>query len=1519
MIRRKECLWQAVGGSLVLLGAVLGSSHALAAPRPVAAKRCGPGRYVVKGRALLKAGAPNGEDAVTLRVPGEAEEAPPTIAVASGCPEAPVTLEPKKGGTRVRARLSGCTSVAGEIAFRGRIDASCRIMRGQLQVRRVVRTAGKRGAVRRRFKAELNGGFMGSVLGGVSARHGTASFPLQDMQVFLVKRSKRTPSVPSVQSDDRGRFTLAGKTGEYDVCASGGAFPLTCNPEPVRFGPYLPDDAMLRDIEIPVAGSAVHGRVLLADGSPCYHAANPLDGGVVARVSRDATSVTADSSASYLLPDVPGPGSYTLRATCGAAQVEQAVAVGPEELAGTRGLELTIPNTPPEIGLLSASQNGQGVQKPPAGATVDVAADVVDPDGDALHYAWIDDNGGVTPVDAPAARWTMQSVPAQNTLNLLVADGKGGYATRQLVLRAGVPFTRFTGTVKEPDGTPLANATVTVGDQVTQTDESGHFRLKVADAPDHVLSVKAPGHAPYAKPFDGDAAGLDIMLGAARQFTVDAGADIDVMDGPDGSTLRVRAGALVDAAGNPATGPLTVEVYTYDGTKGEFPGDGLGERDGQLAGMQLQTCLWLAVTDASGRRFNLAPGQRAELSFKMPATVLKDPPATIALVRFDDAAGRWVEDGIARLHGDRYVAQVTHLGSAGITFFNGGACLRIEADDNSLERPFWLRITDPTNNTSGTVFVTQKLTPFFGLRANTFHRVEVMPKSNPSRVIQMPMVKTAGNVSGPFKPPFPYSTCKGVALKAKLPSKSWLTRKGFGSEQSAQDYYKQIGATPAKDTFAKWLAANGFAQGFRANDVVFFNPNELGLGRRVNCTMTSGGQPTVACYNTKFGEVGGNVDEMLHDTADLIAPGDSVAMEFSPGGLRPDRNVKYFIYGPDGKLKTKTAFDTEGYVKYVPNVCNHCHNGGIWDGLGRFVALDPHEYQYQSSGPYTLENQQERFRQLNEMISYALRHTGPAWDLIDSIYPGSPGVPLGVHAPGTKARPAPVPEGWRSAPDIYTKIVKPACRTCHMNQSSVLDFAGLNDHAFLALGALYAVGGDRNDMPNAMAPALRLWRSTDPFLPDVFYNFINGDFCGGENFPCNGHPTIAIITPTENGQLHYGGKNGVHFSAQASDPEDGTNVSVKWLDEAGTVIGTGPTFDKVYPAPGVQRVRAIATDSFGTPSVAGEVTFVLTNTAPTLTVSKPFVGQKLVTDTNHQFEAYTFDPNEPFLEVPCNRIEWRSSAPSDAPITVGCKPVFHFFEPGTRTLTVKATDTQGASVTRTRTVNVELKVTAPPQVTVSSPTSGQTFGVDESVPLAAAVTDPAGGQPVAQWSVFLPDLTELPIGAGNTLSWTPSATLGPVCQTVDVTLRAHVEAPFRGGDDAFAKIIIKGPGCQTPQVIITSPMEGDREFFVTEQIPLAADVIDPTAPPPASDGAGTDASDTVGGKLAVRWSVKNADDGTPEIFLGEGNPLLWTPSATLSPGCRASLYILIARASNAAGETTAFRQVTVGDFGHNCD
>jgi hypothetical protein len=84
----------------------------------------------------------------------------------------------------------------------------------------------------------------------------------------------------------------------------------------------------------------------------------------------------------------------------------------------------------------------------------------------------------------------------------------------------------------------------------------------------------------------------------------------------------------------------------------------------------------------------------------------------------------------------------------------------------------------------------------------------------------------------------------------------------------------------------------------------------------------------------------------------------------------------------------------------VPTVCGYCHNNRDYVDLnGQFVTLDPFEYRFMPSGPYSLDSQQERLRQLNEMIAFAQRHSGAAWELMDSIYPGTPSAPLGVHTP----------------------------------------------------------------------------------------------------------------------------------------------------------------------------------------------------------------------------------------------------------------------------------------------------------------------------------------------------------------------------------------------------------------------------------------------------------------------------------------------------------------------------------------
>jgi hypothetical protein len=204
----------------------------------------------------------------------------------------------------------------------------------------------------------------------------------------------------------------------------------------------------------------------------------------------------------------------------------------------------------------------------------------------------------------------------------------------------------------------------------------------------------------------------------------------------------------------------------------------------------------------------------------------------------------------------------------------------------------------------------------------------------------------------------------------------------------------------------------------------------------------------------------------------------------------------------------------------------------------------------------------------------------------------------------------------------------------------------------------------------------------------------------------------------------------------------------------------------------------------------------------------------------------------------------------------------------------------------------------PPRLTISSPVTGQVYGYDEAVPLTAVVVDSSGENPVAQWSVTAPDQTYVAIGTGNTLSWTPSSILPPICHASDVGLKALVKTS-RGVDVMFATITVQGAPCATPRVIITSPTVNDGVFQVDELVTLSADVVDPSQP-----------NDTAGGQPLVRWSVKFPFNG-PEVPIATGNPLQWRPSDQLPLGCATGTYVVIARVSNAAGETAVSREVYI--------
>jgi hypothetical protein len=245
------------------------------------------------------------------------------------------------------------------------------------------------------------------------------------------------------------------------------------------------------------------------------------------------------------------------------------------------------------------------------------------------------------------------------------------------------------------------------------------------------------------------------------------------------------------------------------------------------------------------------------------------------------------------------------------------------------------------------------------------------------------------------------------------------------------------------------------------------------------------------------------------------------------------------------------------------------------------------------------------------------------------------------------------------------------------------------------------------EMPNAMAPQLRLFRSTNPFLPDVFNTFFNGHLCRYNGiWAPSSPPTVTITSPADQSHHLYGTVKGVHFTATASDP-DGTAVTIMWLDQAGNTIGFGTSIDKVFPAS-------------GTPSRTAETTIYLDNSPPNLNIVLPLAIGDFYRSVPYSVQATVFDSNG---DVKCDDVVWESDFYSPKK---GCEPFpYAYYTLGQHTYTVHVTDPAGATVTKTRTVNVvEAPPHSPPVVAIFQPLSGAVLDPFATTELGATLGDP---------------------------------------------------------------------------------------------------------------------------------------------------------------------------------------------------
>ncbi len=364
----------------------------------------------------------------------------------------------------------------------------------------------------------------------------------------------------------------------------------------------------------------------------------------------------------------------------------------------------------------------------------------------------------------------------------------------------------------------------------------------------------------------------------------------------------------------------------------------------------------------------------------------------------------------------------------------------------------------------------------------------------------------------------------------------------INSQTYAQAYYAAIDPANAKDTLAKWKAANGFGNSATGSEVqaVFGDIRDLGYGRYVTGRKNSDGTIAILVDNylvwtaAGYGYSSLNLDAAVaRDQRWYIGTN---AIEFSPGPSGGAPFAKYFNFDPvSGARMLAADLDGRG-IKAMPGICIGCHGGrgdpltpadvsgkqlfpvvgdpasGVrGDVKGKLHFLEPDTFGFSTLPSYTRTSQEAAIKTLNKWVlcTYPLplaasgvpvthaedtcrtpapldEWQGGAADVLKAAY-GGDGMPNASYADTY------VPASWVAAgqTSLYQNVVQPACRMCHIlrgtGQQSDIDFSTFATFQSAA-DEIKAHMIDRGSMPMTKVLYGRHWAT--PSMYNDLYGFL---------------------------------------------------------------------------------------------------------------------------------------------------------------------------------------------------------------------------------------------------------------------------------------------------------------------------------------------------------------------------------------------------------------------------------------------
>ncbi len=230
----------------------------------------------------------------------------------------------------------------------------------------------------------------------------------------------------------------------------------------------------------------------------------------------------------------------------------------------------------------------------------------------------------------------------------------------------------ISGVVSDQDGSPVSGALASAGGRTTTSNEQGYFVLTDVPAGDTLLGVSATGHMStfrvLAVAADGSTHYADILLIEVETATVDGAAGGTVSTGDGDGTVIFAANSFVDAAGNPYTGQVNVQLNAVlpsdDEFYGAFPGAFTGiDEDGNEVPFISYGFMTVKLMTGTAAPLQLADGTTATMNLTIDSAKAALAPATIPMWYFDESSRVWRQEGEAALEGDVYTANVGHFTS----------------------------------------------------------------------------------------------------------------------------------------------------------------------------------------------------------------------------------------------------------------------------------------------------------------------------------------------------------------------------------------------------------------------------------------------------------------------------------------------------------------------------------------------------------------------------------------------------------------------------------------------------------------------------------------------------------------------------------------------------------------------------------------------------------------------------------------------------------------------------------------